>query len=98
MASFVGMNSARAGSVKGALFSPKEAFVVYSLIVFWALGFILGVLRYLQLKPKVHKPWLNIGSLVAMSLACFGMTLVGNFQVCIICLQVIYTSEIYFFN
>lgn len=44
------------------------------------VGFILGVLRYLQLKPKVHKPWLNIGSLVAMSLACFGMTLVGNFQ------------------
>lgn len=49
-------------------------------ILFWTLGFILGVLRYLQLKPKVHKPWLNIGSLVAMSLACFGMTLVGNFQ------------------
>ncbi|XP_016097369.1 transmembrane protein 150C-like [Sinocyclocheilus grahami] len=45
-----------------------------------APGFILGVLRYLQLKPRVHKPWLNIGSLVALSLACFGMTLVGNFQ------------------
>ncbi|XP_010875736.1 transmembrane protein 150C [Esox lucius] len=44
------------------------------------VGFIIGVLRYLQLKPQVHKPWLNIGSLVAMSLACFGMTLVGNFQ------------------
>ncbi|XP_051542465.1 transmembrane protein 150C-like [Myxocyprinus asiaticus] len=44
------------------------------------VGFILGVLRYLQLKPKIHKPWLNIGSLVALSLACFGMTLVGNFQ------------------
>ncbi|XP_026866125.1 transmembrane protein 150C isoform X1 [Electrophorus electricus] len=44
------------------------------------VGFILGVLRYLQLKPRVHKPWLNIGSLVALSLACFGMTLVGNFQ------------------
>ncbi|KAI4895175.1 hypothetical protein NFI96_005325 [Prochilodus magdalenae] len=45
------------------------------------VGFILGLLRYLQLKPRVHKPWLNIGSLVALSLACFGMTLVGNFQV-----------------
>ncbi|XP_067114072.1 transmembrane protein 150C isoform X1 [Osmerus mordax] len=44
------------------------------------VGFIIGVLRYLQLKPRVHKPWLNIGSLVAMSLASFGMTLVGNFQ------------------
>ncbi|XP_060765061.1 transmembrane protein 150C [Neoarius graeffei] len=44
------------------------------------VGFILGVLRYLQLKPRVPKPWLNIISLVALSLACFGMTLVGNFQ------------------
>ncbi|XDV53759.1 hypothetical protein PO909_022185 [Leuciscus waleckii] len=44
------------------------------------VGFILGVLRYLQLKPRVQKPWLNIGSLAALSLACFGMTLVGNFQ------------------
>uniref|UniRef100_A0A4W5PH17 Transmembrane protein 150C n=1 Tax=Hucho hucho TaxID=62062 RepID=A0A4W5PH17_9TELE len=44
------------------------------------IGFIIGVLRYLQLKPQVHKPWLNISSLVALSLACFGMTLVGNFQ------------------
>ncbi|KAI5100031.1 transmembrane protein 150C isoform X1 [Silurus meridionalis] len=44
------------------------------------VGFILGVLRYLQLKPRVRKPWLNIISLVAFSLACFGLTLVGNFQ------------------
>uniref|UniRef100_A0AAY5K561 CWH43-like N-terminal domain-containing protein n=1 Tax=Esox lucius TaxID=8010 RepID=A0AAY5K561_ESOLU len=51
-----------------------------SLMVIPLSGFIIGVLRYLQLKPQVHKPWLNIGSLVAMSLACFGMTLVGNFQ------------------
>ncbi|KAM4635334.1 transmembrane protein 150C isoform 1-T2 [Polymixia lowei] len=43
------------------------------------LGFIIGVLRYLHLKPRV--PWLNKGSLLALSLACFGMTLVGNFQV-----------------
>ncbi|XP_062409389.1 transmembrane protein 150C isoform X2 [Sardina pilchardus] len=44
------------------------------------VGFILGVLRYLQLKPRMHRPWMNIGGLVALSLACFGMTLVGNFQ------------------
>uniref|UniRef100_UPI003AAEE351 transmembrane protein 150C isoform X2 n=1 Tax=Centroberyx gerrardi TaxID=166262 RepID=UPI003AAEE351 len=44
------------------------------------VGFIIGVLRYLQLRNRVHKPWLNIGGLVAVSLACFGMTLVGNFQ------------------
>uniref|UniRef100_A0A667WSW9 Transmembrane protein 150C n=2 Tax=Myripristis murdjan TaxID=586833 RepID=A0A667WSW9_9TELE len=44
------------------------------------VGFIIGVLRYLQLKNRVQKPWLNISSLVALSLACFGLTLVGNFQ------------------
>ncbi|XP_016329943.1 transmembrane protein 150C-like [Sinocyclocheilus anshuiensis] len=45
------------------------------------VGFILGVLRYLQLKLRVHKPWLNIGSLVALSLACFSWEFpVGNFQ------------------
>ncbi|CAL8318277.1 unnamed protein product [Lota lota] len=44
------------------------------------MGFIIGFLRYLQLKPKVRKPWLNIASLATFSLACFGMTLVGNFQ------------------
>ncbi|XP_023651986.1 transmembrane protein 150C [Paramormyrops kingsleyae] len=44
------------------------------------VAFIIGVLRYLQLKPKVQKPSMNVISLVAMSLACFGMTLVGNFQ------------------
>ncbi|TMS08624.1 Transmembrane protein 150C [Larimichthys crocea] len=44
------------------------------------LGFIVAVLRYLQLKPRIHKAWLNVGSLLAFSAACFGMTLVGNFQ------------------
>uniref|UniRef100_W5MXM6 Transmembrane protein 150C n=2 Tax=Lepisosteus oculatus TaxID=7918 RepID=W5MXM6_LEPOC len=44
------------------------------------VAFAISVLRYIHLKPKVRKPWLNIGSLVALSLACFGMTLVGNFQ------------------
>ncbi|XP_076019649.1 transmembrane protein 150C isoform X2 [Genypterus blacodes] len=44
------------------------------------VGFIIGILRYLQLRHRVQKPWLNIGGLAALSLACFGMTLVGNFQ------------------
>ncbi|KAJ7987018.1 hypothetical protein DPEC_G00334410 [Dallia pectoralis] len=44
------------------------------------LCFIIGVLRYLQLKHQIQKSWLNIGCLMAMSLASFGMTLVGNFQ------------------
>ncbi|KAG8010473.1 hypothetical protein GBF38_009554 [Nibea albiflora] len=44
------------------------------------LGFIVAVLRYLQLKPRIHNAWLNVSSLLAFSAACFGMTLVGNFQ------------------
>lgn len=43
-------------------------------------GFIIVVLRYLQLKPRLDKAWLNVGSLAAFSAGCFGMTLVGNFQ------------------
>ncbi|XP_074546734.1 transmembrane protein 150C [Halichoeres trimaculatus] len=45
------------------------------------LGFMIGVLRYVQLKNYSVKPWLNVCSLVTFSLGCFGMTLVGNFQV-----------------
>ncbi|XP_055369118.1 transmembrane protein 150C-like isoform X1 [Betta splendens] len=44
-------------------------------------GFIIAVLRYLQLRPRVNKAWLNVVSLVTFSVACFGMTLVGNVQV-----------------
>ncbi|XP_034565499.1 transmembrane protein 150C [Notolabrus celidotus] len=44
-------------------------------------GFIIAVLRYLQLKHKSAKQWLNFCSLLVFSVACFGMTLVGNFQV-----------------
>ncbi|XP_066567618.1 transmembrane protein 150C [Amia ocellicauda] len=44
------------------------------------VAFAIAVLRYIQLKPRVQKPWLNIGSLVSLSLSCVGMTLVGNFQ------------------
>ncbi|KAM3874185.1 transmembrane protein 150C [Diretmus argenteus] len=44
------------------------------------VGLIIGVLRYLQLKNHIHKPWLNTGGLVLFAFASFGMTLVGNFQ------------------
>nr|XP_046231979.1 transmembrane protein 150C [Scatophagus argus] len=44
------------------------------------VGFIIGFLRYLQLKPKVTAAWLNVGSLLGFSAGCFGMTLIGNFQ------------------
>lgn len=42
---------------------------------------MVAVLRFIQLKPKVLNPWLNISGLVALCLASFGMTLLGNFQV-----------------
>uniref|UniRef100_A0A8C9RBX1 Transmembrane protein 150C n=1 Tax=Scleropages formosus TaxID=113540 RepID=A0A8C9RBX1_SCLFO len=62
--------------------NAPPASCVFSQVVNMAafVAFIIGVLRYLQLKPKVQKPFLNIGGLVTLSLACFGMTLVGNFQ------------------
>ncbi|KPP75785.1 transmembrane protein 150C-like, partial [Scleropages formosus] len=62
--------------------NAPPASCVFSQVVNMAafVAFIIGVLRYLQLKPKVQKPLLNIGGLVTLSLACFGMTLVGNFQ------------------
>ncbi|XP_029332776.1 transmembrane protein 150C isoform X3 [Mus caroli] len=44
----------------------------------WAL--VVAVLRFIQLKPKVLNPWLNISGLAALCLASFGMTLLGNFQ------------------
>ncbi|XP_040914122.1 transmembrane protein 150C [Toxotes jaculatrix] len=44
------------------------------------VGFIIAVLRYHQLKHVIDKPWLNVGSLVLFSIGCFGMTLIGNFQ------------------
>uniref|UniRef100_A0A3Q1EL26 Transmembrane protein 150C n=1 Tax=Acanthochromis polyacanthus TaxID=80966 RepID=A0A3Q1EL26_9TELE len=45
------------------------------------VGWIIGILRYLQLKKAVDKSWLNFGSLLCFSIACFGMTVVGNVQV-----------------
>ncbi|XP_040053440.2 transmembrane protein 150C isoform X5 [Gasterosteus aculeatus] len=44
------------------------------------VGFVIAALRYLQLRQKMDKQWLNVGSLAAFSVGCFGMTLVGNFQ------------------
>ncbi|XP_047229570.1 transmembrane protein 150C isoform X3 [Girardinichthys multiradiatus] len=43
-------------------------------------GFVMGILRYIQLKNRLDKPWLNIVSVASFSIACFGMTIVGNFQ------------------
>ncbi|CAL8278137.1 unnamed protein product [Merluccius merluccius] len=62
--------------------NQPPASCVFSQVMNFAafVGFIIGFLRYLQLKPKVRNRWLNITSLVVFSLACFGMTLVGNFQ------------------
>ncbi|XP_062430269.1 transmembrane protein 150C isoform X2 [Rhea pennata] len=44
------------------------------------LALVISVLRFIQLKPRVLNPWLNISSLVVSCLASFGMTLLGNFQ------------------
>uniref|UniRef100_A0A3B3TQR9 Transmembrane protein 150C n=1 Tax=Poecilia latipinna TaxID=48699 RepID=A0A3B3TQR9_9TELE len=46
-----------------------------------AFAFVVGILRYFQVKTKLDKRWLNIFSLVCFSVACFGMTIVGNFQI-----------------
>ncbi|KAM7113285.1 LOW QUALITY PROTEIN: transmembrane protein 150C [Ciconia maguari] len=35
---------------------------------------------FIQLKPKVLNPWLNVSGLVALYLVSFGVTLLGNFQ------------------
>ncbi|KAK7883198.1 hypothetical protein WMY93_029372 [Mugilogobius chulae] len=43
-------------------------------------GIIIAVFRYLQLKKTLCKPWLNNISFLAFSIGCFGMTLIGNFQ------------------
>uniref|UniRef100_UPI0037E83C50 transmembrane protein 150C n=1 Tax=Semicossyphus pulcher TaxID=241346 RepID=UPI0037E83C50 len=74
----------------GSLYSPyisvagnfPPASCIFSQVMNLAafLGFILAVLRYNQLKHLMIKP-LNISSLVVFSFACFGMTLVGNFQI-----------------
>ncbi|KAK2818646.1 hypothetical protein Q5P01_024207 [Channa striata] len=55
---------------------------IFSLVMNLAAftGFIIGVLRYLQLKHRLNTPWLNMCSVLAFSGSCVGMTLVGNFQ------------------
>ncbi|KAM3599447.1 uncharacterized protein V6R79_005730 [Siganus canaliculatus] len=62
-------------------FPPASCFFSEVMNLSAFLGLVIGVLRYLQLKPRITRAWLNAGSLVAFVLACFGMTLVGNFQV-----------------
>ncbi|XP_010014355.1 PREDICTED: transmembrane protein 150C [Nestor notabilis] len=44
------------------------------------LALVMAILRFIQLKPKVLNPWLNVSGLVALCSASFGMTLLGNFQ------------------
>ncbi|XP_038142914.1 transmembrane protein 150C [Cyprinodon tularosa] len=53
-------------------------------------GFIIAVLRYLQLKTKLDKQWLNIATFASFSVGCFGMTIVGNFQL----LEMMYIHDI----
>lgn len=43
-------------------------------------AFVMGIFRYLQLKTILDKRWLNNVSVMSFSIACFGMTIVGNFQ------------------
>ncbi|XP_030004306.1 transmembrane protein 150C isoform X2 [Sphaeramia orbicularis] len=43
-------------------------------------GFVIALLRYLQLKNRIDKAWQNVTSLVVFSIGSFGMTLIGNFQ------------------
>ncbi|XP_024155647.1 transmembrane protein 150C [Oryzias melastigma] len=47
-------------------------------------GLVIGFLRYLQLKNRLARAWLNIAGLVLFSASCFGMTIVGNFQLFIL--------------
>ncbi|KAM4528088.1 transmembrane protein 150C [Odontesthes bonariensis] len=44
------------------------------------LGVIIGILRFLQLYHRIDKAWLNFVSMLAFLFGCFGMTIVGNFQ------------------
>lgn len=43
-------------------------------------GGLIAVFRHHQLKNTGYKPWLNAVSLLLLSCGCFGMTLIGNFQ------------------
>ncbi|KAF5926715.1 hypothetical protein HPG69_001344 [Diceros bicornis minor] len=62
----------------GVKHAPYIRFLILTFVVSPAL--VVAVLRFIQLKPKVLNPWLNISGLVALCLASFGMTLLGNFQ------------------
>lgn len=56
-------------------------FIFFNFKICFFPALVVAVLRFIQLKPKVLNPWLNISGLVALCLASFGMTLLGNFQV-----------------
>ncbi|CAN9504573.1 unnamed protein product [Ophioblennius macclurei] len=43
-------------------------------------GLLIGVCRYLQVRRHMTSVWLNCCSLVVFSIACGGMSLLGNFQ------------------
>ncbi|XP_047229567.1 transmembrane protein 150C isoform X1 [Girardinichthys multiradiatus] len=60
--------------------SPTGVAFLVLLALFCFSGFVMGILRYIQLKNRLDKPWLNIVSVASFSIACFGMTIVGNFQ------------------
>uniref|UniRef100_A0A8C6LFM8 Transmembrane protein 150C n=1 Tax=Nothobranchius furzeri TaxID=105023 RepID=A0A8C6LFM8_NOTFU len=62
-------------------FPPASCFFSQVMNMGAFLGFVIGLLRYLQLKKKIEKPWLNYVSAAGFLMGCFGMTLVGNFQV-----------------
>lgn len=55
--------------------------MTYFMLSLSSSALVVAVLRFIQLKPKVLNPWLNVSGLVALCLASFGMTLLGNFQV-----------------
>uniref|UniRef100_A0A1A8HML2 Transmembrane protein 150C n=1 Tax=Nothobranchius kuhntae TaxID=321403 RepID=A0A1A8HML2_NOTKU len=61
-------------------FPPASCFFSQVMNMGAFLGFVIGLLRYLQLKKKIEKPWLNDVSAAGFLMGCFGMTLVGNFQ------------------
>ncbi|KAM4719648.1 transmembrane protein 150C isoform 1-T2 [Anableps anableps] len=61
-------------------FPPASCFFSQIINLAAFAAFVMGMLRYFQLKTKIDKRWLNIVSVVCFSIACFGMTVVGNFQ------------------
>uniref|UniRef100_A0A3P9MBF5 Transmembrane protein 150C n=1 Tax=Oryzias latipes TaxID=8090 RepID=A0A3P9MBF5_ORYLA len=61
-------------------FPPGSCFFSATMNLAAFAGSVIGFLRYLQLKNRLCRPWLNVAGLAFFSIACFGMTIVGNFQ------------------